>query len=158
MIRWGGYLGWLLANGYTSQTYCYDIIKWPKSDQLIFRQVFIFFRISLHRGDTCLCIKDMKIWILHNRWPLKVCNAPMIKHNDSMIHIAGYYSKVVTWFGLFYALFLEGYWLTPTMTRRYIKFDVKLRCTIQIIQPFFICFRKQSKHKKLLKTESSQNV
>ena len=28
------------------------------------------FRVSLHRGDACLCIKDMKKWILHNRWPL----------------------------------------------------------------------------------------
>ena len=37
----GGYLGCWLANGYTSQKNRYDIIKFPKSDHLIFRQVFI---------------------------------------------------------------------------------------------------------------------
>ena len=53
---------WLMV----TQLSCDDITKWPKSDQLIFRQVFIemdqdrerifvpeTFRVSLHRGDTC---------------------------------------------------------------------------------------------------------
>ena len=40
-IRWGGgYFGWRLANGYTSQKNRYDITKWATSDQLILRQVF----------------------------------------------------------------------------------------------------------------------
>jgi len=35
----GCYLGWLLANGCTTEKNCCD--KWPKPDQLISRQVFI---------------------------------------------------------------------------------------------------------------------
>ena len=41
MIRWGGVTlvgDWLMANKPKNR---YDIIKSPKSDQLIFRQVFI---------------------------------------------------------------------------------------------------------------------
>ena len=45
------------------------LYKWirTKREGVFFPETF---RISFHRGDTCWCIKDMKKWILHNRWPL----------------------------------------------------------------------------------------
>ena len=48
----------------------FDIMNcatFTKSEQIFFPETF---RIFVHRGDTCLCIKDMNKWILHNRSPL----------------------------------------------------------------------------------------
>jgi len=45
------------------------------------------FRISLPRGDTCWCMKDMKKWILHNRWPLTNISHAVPKPSCEMLSL-----------------------------------------------------------------------
>jgi len=80
----GCYLGWWLANGSTTHK---NIVTSQSDQNLIssFSDRFLYkwirtkrkriffpgtFQISYHSRDTYLWIKDMKKWILHNRWPL----------------------------------------------------------------------------------------
>ena len=45
---------------------------WSAHSQTKNKRIYLpeTFRNSLRRGDTYLCIIDMKRWILHNKWPL----------------------------------------------------------------------------------------
>jgi len=82
VIRWGGVtlVGyWLMVTQAKTSLWHHQLAKisfsdrfldeWirTKSEQIFYPETF---RICLHREDTCLCIKDMKKWILHNRFPL----------------------------------------------------------------------------------------